>query len=51
MASILTPVSAIVAGKIKLKIRVRVINLWTVSEFNNPNEITAIHLMLLDDKV
>lgn len=51
MTSIVTPVSAIVAGKIKLKICVRVINLWTVSEFNNPNEITGIHMLLLDDKV
>lgn len=50
-APLITPVAAIVAGKINIKLRVRVIHVWTVSEFNNPNEDNSIHMLLLDDKV
>jgi hypothetical protein len=51
MAPLITPVAAIVAGKINIKLRVRVVHVWTVSEFNNPNEDNSIHMLLLDDKV
>ena len=51
MAPFITPVAAIVAGKINIKLRVRVVHVWTVSEFNNPNEDNSIHMLLLDDKV
>jgi len=53
MAPIITPVSAILAGKINITLRVRVINLWTVTitEFNNPSKDVSIHMLLLDDKV
>jgi hypothetical protein len=51
MAPLITHVAAIVAGKINIKLRVRVVHVWTVSEFNNPNEDNSIHMLLLDDKV
>jgi len=51
MAPIVTPVYAIVAGKISIKLHVRVINVWTVSEFHNPAEDSSIHMLLLDEKV
>ncbi|RHN82124.1 putative nucleic acid-binding protein [Medicago truncatula] len=51
MAPLITPVAAIVAGKINIKLRVRVVHVWTVSEFNNPNEDNSIHMLLLDDKL
>lgn len=51
MAPIYTPVSAIVAGKIKLKLKVRVLRLWSVPNFNNADEECFVHMLLLDDKV
>ncbi|AES99413.2 hypothetical protein MTR_5g080500 [Medicago truncatula] len=51
MAPLITPVAAIVAGKINIKLRVRVVHVWTVSKFNNPNEDNSIHMLLLDDKL
>jgi hypothetical protein len=51
MAPILTPVSAIVAGRINIKFQARVIHLWTVQDFNNPTEDIGIHMLLIDDKV
>jgi hypothetical protein len=51
MAPIYTPVSAIVAGKIKLKLKVCVVHLWTVPDFNMPNEENFLHMLLLDERV
>ena len=51
MAPIITPVSAIVAGRINIRLRVRVINLWTVPDFNKPSDDGALRIMLLDAKV
>lgn len=51
MAPIITPVSSIVAGKINIKLHVRVINLWTVPDFSRPTEDNFIHLLLIDEKV
>jgi hypothetical protein len=51
MAPILTPVSAIVAGRINIKFQARVIHLWTVQDFNRPTEDISIHMLLIDDKV
>lgn len=51
MAPIYTPVSAIVAGKIKLKLKVRVVHMWTVPDFNIPNEESFLHMLLLDERV
>lgn len=51
MAPIYIPVSAIVAGRIKIKLNVRVARIWTVADFNRPHEETFIHMLLLDDKV
>jgi len=51
MAPIITPISAIVAGKINIKLNVRVMNLWTVTDYNNADEETSIHMLLIDDKV
>lgn len=50
MAPVFTPVSAIVAGRIKYKLNVRVARMWTVTDFNRPHEETFIHMLLLDDK-
>lgn len=51
MAPIITPVSAIVAGRINIRLRVRVVHVWTIPEFNRPQEDSAMHLLLLDEKV
>jgi len=51
MAPIFTPVSAIAAGRIKMKLNVRVIRLWTVYDFNKPTDEIFVHMLLLDDKV
>ena len=51
MAPIITPVSAIVAGKVNIKLHVCVINLWIVLDFNRPTEDNYINLLLLDEKV
>ncbi|KEH33752.1 DUF223 domain protein [Medicago truncatula] len=51
MAPIITPVSSIVAGKINIKLHVRVINLWTVPDFSRPTEDNFIHLLLIDEKL
>lgn len=51
MAPIYAPVSAIVAGKIKLKLKVRVLRFWSVPDFKNVDEEYFVHMLLLDDKV
>jgi len=51
MAPLITHVAAIIAGKINIRLRVRVVHVWTVSEFTHPNEDNSIHMLLLDDKV
>jgi len=51
MAPILTPVSAIVAGRINIKFQARVIHLWTVQDFTRPAEDISIHMLLIDEKV
>jgi hypothetical protein len=51
MAPIYTPVSAIVAGKIKLKLNVCVVHIWSIPNFNNVDEECFLHMLLLDDKV
>jgi len=51
MAPIVTPISAIVAGRIKIRLHVRVVHVWTIPEFNRPDEDNFIHLLLLDEKV
>ncbi|KAK2378193.1 replication protein A 70 kDa DNA-binding subunit [Trifolium repens] len=43
-----TKVADITAGKIDFEIQVRVINLWTTPDRNNPTEEGAIHMILLD---
>lgn len=47
MAPIYTPVS----GKIKLKLKVCVVHLWTILDFNLPNEEFFLHMLLIDEKV
>ncbi|MCH91160.1 replication protein A 70 kDa dna-binding subunit, partial [Trifolium medium] len=51
MASIITPVSAIVGGKINFKLKVRLIHVWTIPEFNNPAENQCLHMLMLDEQV
>jgi hypothetical protein len=46
-----TKVADITAGKIDFEIQVRVINLWTTPDRNNPTEEGAIHMILLDQDV
>jgi hypothetical protein len=46
-----TKVADITAGKIDFEIEVRVINLWTTPDRNNPAEEGAIHMILLDQDV
>jgi hypothetical protein len=46
-----TKISEICAGKIDFHIRVRVINLWSTPDRNNPTEEGAIHMILLDETV
>ncbi|KAK2352282.1 replication protein A 70 kDa DNA-binding subunit [Trifolium repens] len=43
-----TKVADISAGKIDFEIQVRVINLWTTPDRNNPAEEGAIHMVFLD---
>jgi len=51
MAPMFTPVSAIAAGRIKIKLNIRVIRLWTVYDYNKPNDESFVHMLLMDDKV
>jgi hypothetical protein len=51
MAPIITPVSEIVAGKINIKLHVRVIHMWTVPDYSKPREDGCLHMLLLDEKV
>lgn len=51
MASHITAIDDIVAGKIDWKIRVRIVNLWKIPDFNKPKEASSIELLLLDEKV
>jgi len=51
MAPIITPVSAILAGKVHIRLRVRVIHMWTVPDYNNPQEDGVLHMLLMDEKV
>ncbi|KAK2443692.1 replication protein A 70 kDa DNA-binding subunit [Trifolium repens] len=44
-----TKISEICAGKIDFQLRVRVINLWSTPDRNNPTEEGAIHMILLDE--
>ncbi|KAK2454686.1 replication protein A 70 kDa DNA-binding subunit [Trifolium repens] len=43
-----TKIAEISAGKIDLELQVRVINLWTTPDRNNPAEDGAIHMIFLD---
>jgi len=51
MAPITTPIAAILAGKINIKIHCRVIHMWTLPDYNNLNEDGFMHILLLDEKV
>ena len=51
MAPIITPIAAIVAGRINIRMHVCVVHIWTIPEFNKPQEDGSIHLLLLDEKV
>jgi len=51
MTSHITAIDDIVAGKIDCKIRVRIVNLWKIPDFNKPTEASSIELLLLDEKV
>jgi hypothetical protein len=46
-----TKIADISAGKIDFEQQVRVINLWTTPDRNNPSEEGAIHMIFLDQDV
>jgi hypothetical protein len=46
-----TKISEISGGKIDFDLRVRVINLWSTPDRNNPAEEGAIHMIFLDERV
>jgi hypothetical protein len=46
-----TRISEIKGGKIDFELRVRVINLWSTPDRNNPGEEGAIHMIFLDERV
>jgi hypothetical protein len=46
-----TRISEITGGKIDFELRVRVINLWSTPDRNNPGEEGAIHMIFLDERV
>lgn len=41
----------IVAGKVNWRLKVRVINLWTVPNRNFPHEINTLEMIFLDEQV
>jgi len=44
-------ISSIRPGKSDWKLKVRVLRLWYVAEFKNPNERNSIEMIILDEKV
>jgi hypothetical protein len=46
-----TRISEITGGKIDFELRVRVINLWSTPDRNNPGEEGAIHMIFLDERL
>ncbi|KAK2386767.1 replication protein A 70 kDa DNA-binding subunit [Trifolium repens] len=46
-----TKISEISGGKIDFDLRVRVINLWSTPDRNNPAEEGAIHMIFLDERL
>lgn len=44
-------IEEIVAGRINWKLKVQVINVWTVTNRNSPNETNTLEMILLDAKV
>jgi len=51
MAPIITPVSRIVAGRINIRLRVHMVHIWTIPDYNNPQEDSYIHMLLIDENV
>jgi len=51
MTSHIIDIDDIVAEKIDWKIRVRIVNLWKIPDFNKPKEASSIELLLLDENV
>lgn len=51
MAPTITSVKDIMAGKIEWRLIVRVIRLWRVPDFKNPEQDNSIEMLLLDEKV
>lgn len=51
MAPKLTLIDDIVAGRIDWKMIVRVMDLWEVTDFNNPQITNSVEMILIDQKV
>lgn len=51
MAAPFSFIGAIGSGKIKWRIKVRVIRLWTLLEYQKQNEIDSLEMIFIDEKV
>jgi len=51
MANTYTPLLAVTGGKRDLKMKVRVAHIWCIPNKKDPNDITFMNLILVDDKV
>lgn len=50
MAAPFSFIGAIGSGKIKWRIKVRVIRLWTLLEYQKQNEIDSLEMIFIDEK-
>jgi len=51
MANTFTPISAVCGGKKDLKFIVRIAHIWCTHAKSNPNEITFMNMLLVDENV
>lgn len=51
MTKRVTDISKIVSGRIEWRLQVRVIYLWFISDFKNPNDMNSLEMVLLYAKV
>jgi len=51
MANTYTPLLAVTGGIRDLKMKVRVAHIWCIPTKKDPNDITFMNLLLVDDKV
>lgn len=51
MARRLSSLDEIVPGRVDWKVKVRIIHLWRVPSYSNPDVTYSIEMILLDEKV